>query len=512
MNKQTGVNFIAQVISFAINICISFFLTPFIIKNIGIEANGFVTLANNVVEYAQIFTLAINSMASRFITIKLQQKNYEDANKYFSSIAYANIIMSVVFSVGISFVIIFLDKFLNISETSVTDIKILWIFVAINFIISLFVSIYYVPIFAADRLDVMGFTNARGSILRAVTLVLCYTFFRPYTFYVGIASVLLGLNSLITYIHYKKKLLPDLCIKRKYYDFACIKDLVASGIWNSVTKLSTILSSGLDLLIANIFVNGVAMGVLNVSKTVPNIVYLLFSMLSSTLAPQLTIAYANNDFEEMKRQLISSIKFLGVFSSIPIAILMGLGENFFALWLPDQNSAFLHLLTVIICIYLIFALPLEPLYNIFTVINKVKISSIALVCFSVGSILTVLIGLPFIQSDEAKVIYIAAVGSFFTMLKLLTFIPLFGAKCLNFKYTTFYSVIFKNFISVCVLLVIAVAINRIFAIDTWIKLFAACIAVAIIGLVSNVLILYNKDERHSAKEKVIGFAKKYLSK
>ena len=64
MNKQTRVNFIAQVISFAINICISFFLTPFIIKNIGIEANGFVTLANNVVEYAQIFTLAINSMAS----------------------------------------------------------------------------------------------------------------------------------------------------------------------------------------------------------------------------------------------------------------------------------------------------------------------------------------------------------------------------------------------------------------------------------------------------------------
>ena len=81
MNKQTGINFIAQVIAFATNLCISFFLTPFIIENVGVEANGFVTLANTFVEYAQLFTVAINSMAGRFITIKIHQKNIKDANK-----------------------------------------------------------------------------------------------------------------------------------------------------------------------------------------------------------------------------------------------------------------------------------------------------------------------------------------------------------------------------------------------------------------------------------------------
>lgn len=67
-------------------------MTPFIVEKIGVEANGFVSLANNFVEYAQLITIAVNSMAGRFITIKLHQKNTDDANKYFSSVFIANLI------------------------------------------------------------------------------------------------------------------------------------------------------------------------------------------------------------------------------------------------------------------------------------------------------------------------------------------------------------------------------------------------------------------------------------
>ena len=40
MKKQTGINLIAQVIAFGINLGISFILTPFIVEKIGVEANG----------------------------------------------------------------------------------------------------------------------------------------------------------------------------------------------------------------------------------------------------------------------------------------------------------------------------------------------------------------------------------------------------------------------------------------------------------------------------------------
>ncbi len=508
MKKQTVINLIAQVTAFAINFCISFFLTPYIIENIGVEANGFVTLANNFVEYAQLFTVAINSMAGRFITIKIHQNNDEDANKYFTSVVFANIIFSVVFSAIFAVAIVYLDKFLNIGASSVSDIKLLWTFIALNFVISLFGSIYSVSTFVTDRLDKTAIANMRSSIIRAVVLVICYSFFRPYTFYVGIATLLMGVNSLLSHMHYKKQLLPQLKVGRKYYDFACIKELVAAGIWNSVSKLSGILSSGLDLLITNILVNGIAMGVLNLSKTVSNLILSLFAVISSIFAPQLTIAYAENNFAEMKRQLLFAIKILAVFSSIPIAALIGFGQEFYELWVPGQDSALLHLLTVITCFCLVFALPLEPLYNIFTVCNKIKVSSIALICFSAASIITVFIGLNFIQGEDNKIIYIAAVGAFYSTVRVLTFLPLYGAKCLNFKRGTFYPVILRNVLSVAVLIAIAVGLNAIFDINSWVKLVAACLVIGVFGLAANMLTLFNKSERRE----FFGIIKRFAGK
>ena len=495
MKKQMYINLIAQTIAYAVNLGISFFLTPYIVNHIGVEANGFVGLANNFIEYAQLITVALNSMAGRFITIKLHQKNEKEANKYFTSVFFANLFLAIVLTIVFSFVIVFLDKLLNISAGLVIDIKILWILIFANFIVSLFASIFSVSTFVANRLDKTAISNIRGILIKAIILVVCYTFFKPFTFYVGIAMLALGINNLISHIVYKKKLVPQLKIDKNNFYIKYVKELVSSGIWNSVSKLSSILSSGLDLLITNIFVNSVAMGVMNLSKTVSNIVLSLFGTLASIFAPQLTISYAEGDVGGMKNQLISSIKLMGLFSAIPIAILVGFGKEFYQLWVPTQNADLLELLTIITCFNLIFALPLEPLYNIFTVKNKIKISSIALISFSVCSILTVFIGLNFIHNEDAKIIYIVAVGAFYNVLRLLTFLPIYGAKCLDFKVSTFYPPILKNVLSVVILVVIAFAINFVFGINSWLKMCIACVILGILGLVINVFILFNKEER-----------------
>lgn len=495
MKKQIYINLIAQTMAYAINLAISFFLTPYIVNHIGVEANGFVGLANNFVEYAQLITVALNSMAGRYITIKLHQKNQKEANKYFTAVFFANLFLAVVLTIVFSFVIVFLENILNISADLVVDIKILWALIFANFIVSLFISIFSVSTFVANRLDKTAIANIRGIVIKAAILVGCYTFFRPFTFYVGVAMLALGLNNLISHIIYKRKLVPELKISKKEFDIKYVKELVSSGIWNSVSKLSSILSSGLDLLITNIFVNAVAMGVMNLSKTISNIVLSLFGTLASIFAPQLTISYAEGDVEGMKKQLISAIKLMGLFAAIPIAILIGFGKEFYQLWVPNQNANLLELLTIITCFNLIFALPLEPLYNIFTVKNKIKISSIALISFSICSILTVFIGLNFIHNEDAKIIYIVAVGAFYNVLRLLTFLPIYGAKCLDYKITTFYPAILKNVVSVVILVVLAFGIGFVLHINSWIKLILACVILGVLGLIINIFILFNKEER-----------------
>lgn len=73
-NKRLAINIIANIIAFAVNFVISFFLTPYIVETVGKEAYGFVSLGNNFVNYASLITVALNSMASRFITIEIQKR------------------------------------------------------------------------------------------------------------------------------------------------------------------------------------------------------------------------------------------------------------------------------------------------------------------------------------------------------------------------------------------------------------------------------------------------------
>lgn len=69
--KQLVVNMAASLVTFAVQVGINFILTPYITTKLGAEAYGFVNLSNTMVNYITILTVAITSMASRFISIAL---------------------------------------------------------------------------------------------------------------------------------------------------------------------------------------------------------------------------------------------------------------------------------------------------------------------------------------------------------------------------------------------------------------------------------------------------------
>ena len=48
-NKKLIINLLSSIIAFGINLIIGFYLSPYIVKNLGVEANGFISLANNFI-------------------------------------------------------------------------------------------------------------------------------------------------------------------------------------------------------------------------------------------------------------------------------------------------------------------------------------------------------------------------------------------------------------------------------------------------------------------------------
>ena len=63
-SKKTAINLVCSIMVLLTNILIGFWLSPFVVEHIGVEANGFVTLANNFVTYVSLIVTALNSMAA----------------------------------------------------------------------------------------------------------------------------------------------------------------------------------------------------------------------------------------------------------------------------------------------------------------------------------------------------------------------------------------------------------------------------------------------------------------
>lgn len=345
--KQLFISMTAQIVSFAVSMGVSFILSPYLAKAIDISASGFVTQGNQFVSYAQILVSALNTMASRFITVSIHQGKEEEANRYFSSVFFGNVFMAAVFAVPATFLILFVDQIMNVPAAMVTDLQIMLFFVMLNFVLNIILSVFSVSVYAKDRLDLLAIKTIESEIVRMVLLVGCYTFFRPYMWYVGIGSVVYTLVLGLGNYRYTKRLMPEVHISRKYFDMGKIKELVSLGAWNSVTRLGQTLLEGLDLLIANILIDPGAMGILDFAKKVPLCIVNLMSSVVGIFNPQITILYAEEKYDEMVQMIKSANRIMIFMLSIPIAFVTAFGDIFFSLWLPAYDAHQLHLLCVL---------------------------------------------------------------------------------------------------------------------------------------------------------------------
>lgn len=499
-NNHFLINVIAQIFILAANLGINFFLTPFIVAKLGSETYGYVGLANDFVNYAMILTVALNSMAGRYITIALHQEKNLDANKYFTTTLISNVVISIFLAIIGSILIIFLEFVIYIPNSLNFDVKMLFFFILLNFLISIIGSVFGVATFSTNKLYLQSKRKIESYIIKIIILIVCYSFFKPYILYVGLATVLSSIYVVLVDVYYTKKLLPNISIKKQYFEFNKLKEILVSGIWSSISKLSSVLSSGLNLLISNKFVSSIAMGSLSVARTLPTMILSAFGLIASVFSPDLTIYYAKNDYEQLKKEVIKSIKFLGSFSCVFVTFLFAYGNEFFALWVPGQDSHFLNQLSILSSFALIVALPMENFWNLFIATNKVKISSIALISDAVLTVLSLSILLGCFNLDNnSKMYIITGVSSAFSLLLSLIFLPIYGAKCIKEKNCFFYPILIKVVIITLISTILSVIIKHYLIINSWLNLIINTLLTGIICLILDYFVILSKDDKFQIK-------------
>lgn len=505
-DKALLINTIASFVTFGVGLGIAFFFTPYLTDTVGEEAYGFVNLGNNVINYITILTVALNSVAGRFITIEYHQGKKKEASEYFSSVLTANIaIIPVILLVTVP-AILNAEKLLNIPPELETSVKLLFFFILFNFIITLISTVYNVATFITNRLYLSSIANIVTSLLRVFLMCLLFGFLPPNVAYIGIVTCICTFVGLVMNMYYTKLLVPDIRLKRCYVHWLKVRELIGAGIWNSISRLSQVLSDGLDLVITNIWISAYLMGELSIAQQIPVYIATLINTLINLFSPNLTMYYAKDDKEAVVKELKLSMKFSAFFANIIFCILVVFGRYFVQLWVPNQDVELIYSLLVVIMMSLLVSGVTTSLNNVFLVTNRLKVNSIFWLVVSFVNVLLVFL---LLNTTSLGIYAVAGVSKATGIIGNLIFVPLYACRCLKIKWSTFYPIIFRYMGTTAVMMLLFAGIRALYILPVnWATFFGFCVIAGLAGCAVNFFVLLNKNERVIMKKKVLAKVKR----
>ena len=508
MKKRLLINLIASITAFLVQLAINFFLSPYLVENLGDAAYGFIGLANNFVSYASILTVALNSMASRFISVEINRNNMKRANEYYSSIFIADILLSLVVAVASVIIIFNLQYIINIPNELIFDVKLTFCLVFINFIITILSTVFTVATFVKNKVYIASIRNIISNILRIILLLGMFALLQPKIYYIAIVSIICSIYLLIANIKITKKIASELKIRVKDFKAKAVKVIVSSGIWNSINNFSRILLTGVDLVIANLFLGPNAMGILSIAKTIPTAVETLLGTIAGVFTPQFTILYSQNKKAELIKEVKFSTKLLSLLMTVPLAGFLVFGYSFYELWMPYKTPdeiMQLQILSILTVLPYILSAYIFTFSSLDTVTNKLKRPVIVQLILAILTVLTEIIA---IQTTNLGLYALAGASAFYWTLKIVVFNPINAAYNLEVKWNTFYPPFCKAIGCMLIIIAIFYIINSFVTITSWSDLIIVALISGIVGYVVNFIILLNKSE----KEKMLMLIKAKLKR
>ncbi len=492
---------IFNVFSFGINFGISFFLTPYIVKEIGREAYGFIPLISNMIGYTSVITTAIGSMAGRFITMRIYQNDNEGASQYFNSVFIANIVLSLLFTILATIALCYLPEILTIPTYLENDVKWLFVFTFLTMVLGLSTGILSTGTYVKNRIDAGASRGVVQQLVRVICILLLFYFFRPSIVYLSLSAFIAGVLGVYYNFSFKKRFLPEIDIKpKKYFSWSKLKEVTLSGVWNSVNQLSNLLLYQLDLLIANIFVGAAATGEYSLAKITPAFILNFLVMLSGSFYPQFNILYAQGKTEELHILVKKSIKIVGLFVSIAIGILVVYSDEFYRLWVPGEDANMLQWLTIVTVIPMIFGGSINPVFGLFATTNKLRIPS--LVLLGAGLLNTAVVVI-LLKTTNLGIWAIALTAAIQGGLRNALFSPIYGAKCIGQRWYTLFPTMFKTFVCLGIVVGVGYVIKNFIAINNWGSLLLTTVFVVIVSVTLNLIVIFNKSERAYLKSIIL---------
>jgi O-antigen/teichoic acid export membrane protein len=443
--KQLPRNLSLQVVSFVVQVGIGIWLVPYLVGHLGRAAYGLIPIAGAMTQYVALISQNISISVNRFLTIALQRNDRQEANRIFNTAFFSYLGIALI-QIPMFWVLIhYANSIFTIPEELYRDAILLLSCSAIGFLINLLCSVFGVPIYANNRLDISRGIDIARQVLRVVGVVTLFLAFGPALRYVGYVDLAISITTCLITFSVGRRLAPMLTLDPRSYDWRKVRQLTGMGGWLFINQVGTLLFLRVDVWICNRFVGAEQAGDYAAVLQWSNLIRTAGSVMAGVIAPMTIIYYARSEIDQLIRLNKVSVRVLSLALVIPISLMCVFSAPLLRIWLGDSFGGLWPLMVIMLC-HLVVNVGVTPLFTVWVAVNRVRWPAlITLIAGTANLVLAILlakyVGWGIYGVAVASAVVLTLVNAVWT--------PVYGAIVLQEPWRTFFSPIASSVLTFC---------------------------------------------------------------
>jgi membrane protein EpsK len=428
------INLAANLVNFGLGILVGLWLTPYLIRHLGVAAYGLVPLAVTVTSYMGLFTTALNAAVGRFVTIALDRQDHDEANRIFNTSFWGTAAVLIIL-LGPALWLSGQARFFFNVPAGYED-QFVWLFLCTMgmFFLTTLSSPFGIATFCRNRFDLSNAVGIAGNFVRVAAILLLFNLWVPQVWHVGVAMVVSSVAGLALSVMVWRHLTPMLRVQRSAFSRQALRQLTGMGWWMVITQIGALLYLSIDLVVVNKMIGAEAGGQYGAVMMWSVMLRSLAGVVAGVFAPTIISLYGRQDIPGLVAYCRRAVKFVGLMMALPIGLVCGLAQPLLRVWLGPAFEPLAPLM-VLMSIHLCVNLAILPLFNIQVATNHVRLPGILTCVMGVGNLGLAL----WLAGPVGWGMYgVAAAGAVMLTAKNLFFTPLYGAHILGLGYRAFY--------------------------------------------------------------------------
>ncbi|MBP7087853.1 MAG: oligosaccharide flippase family protein [Candidatus Omnitrophica bacterium] len=334
---------------FFISALIAFFLSPFLVHNLGNSGYGLLTLIISITGYFGILDIGMRSAVGRFVARYLALGDKTNINRVINTNLFILLLAALVtFMISILISKYFIN-FFNIDKEFISIAKILIILIGLSISITLSLGLFNSVLAALERYDTINIITICSNLLRAVLIVIFIKIGKG-LIAVGVITLAINLvdNSLRTFFAFR--MYPDIKLSHYFINYKTFKENLSYGIYSFISVVAVNIIFYTDSIVIGKFLS---MGMITYYAIAANLIEYVRNFVATAIGvfqPVSAKLDAHKNIIGLQKLLITGTKF-SLLLILPIGLfLIFFGKQFITLWMGYEyavlSSAVLIILTL----------------------------------------------------------------------------------------------------------------------------------------------------------------------